>query len=123
MRPIRYAVPFLAAALVTLASTAATPRPTTSPGTTYTARFTSQVLTKDGTLRAVCKAQVMQCASRSTCGRPGWVTCCRTDVRLRSSCSTKRNASRCRPPSAGRACVGTTVSCCDACNPDGTCTR
>ena len=50
MRPIRYAVRFLAAALVTVALTAAALRPTTSPGTTYTARFTALTLTKDGTL-------------------------------------------------------------------------
>ena len=51
MRPIRYAVRFLAAALVTVAITAAALGPTTSPGTTYTARFTALTLMKDGTLR------------------------------------------------------------------------
>src|SRR5437867_1534511 len=33
-----------------------------------------------GFLRAPCRDQVMRCAARSTCGRKGFVTCCRTDA-------------------------------------------
>src|ERR1043166_1042582 len=51
MRPIRYAARFLAAGLVTVAVSAAARRPTTSPGMTYTARFTGLTLMRDGTLR------------------------------------------------------------------------
>src|SRR5205823_1457129 len=49
-----------------------------------------------------CKANVVRCASRSTCGKPGFVTCCRTDV----------GGVTCPGGSAGGAFV--------ACNPDCT---
>src|SRR5438093_867840 len=32
-----------------------------------------------GSLRAACRDDVTKCASKSTCGREGSVTCCRTD--------------------------------------------
>ena len=35
---------------------------------------------KAGTLPDDCASTVMNCASNSTCGKPGFVTCCRTDA-------------------------------------------
>src|SRR5213080_3885098 len=61
-----------------------------------------------------CKANVVRCASRSTCGKPGFVTCCRTDSLGRVHCSVKRDPTRCKPPST----IGTKPSCCDACGPN-----
>ena len=58
-----------------------------------------------------CKASVVRCASRSTCGRPGFVTCCRLDNLGQPHCSVKRSAANCKPPAT----IGTKPSCCDAC--------
>lgn len=57
---------------------------------------------------------------KSVCGRPGFVTCCRTRHGA-TRCSIKRHASDCtsRPPASGTACVGTYASCCDACTTGG----
>jgi len=67
-----------------------------------------------------CKGQVKRCAARSTCGKPGAVTCCRTSARGTTRCSIKASASLCStPPHGGAACVGTATSCCDACNESG----
>src|SRR6266480_2115192 len=53
----------------------------------------------------------VRCASRSTCGRPGYVTCCRLDNLGQPHCSVKRSATNCKPPAT----IGTKPSCCDAC--------
>src|SRR3989442_2271545 len=58
-----------------------------------------------------CKGSVIRCAARSTCGRPVFVTCCRTDSLGKVHCSVRRSASMCRVPST----VGTKPSCCDSC--------
>lgn len=78
-----------------------------------------------------CKGAVMRCAARSTCGKPGFVTCCRVlagkcrnalcqdgltactvneDCPTRSKCSTKRSVDLC--VAAGGSAGG--GSCCDA---------
>jgi hypothetical protein len=62
-----------------------------------------------------CVKQVVRCASKSICGRPGAVTCCRTSASGRTRCKIARVATSCRPPRDGTACVGTAQSCCDAC--------
>jgi hypothetical protein len=72
-----------------------------------------------GTLPASCRADVVRCASRSTCGRPGAVTCCRTNAQGKTRCSIARDAARCRPQRGGQACVGAFPSCCDACTATG----
>jgi hypothetical protein len=72
-----------------------------------------------GRLPANCRRKVVDCASRSTCGRPGAVTCCRVDARGTKSCSVKRRADRCRPPRGGSATVGNRPSCCDPCTESG----
>src|SRR5204862_1234719 len=54
-------------------------------------------------------------------GRPGFVTCCRTNSNGNTSCSIKSSESACEPPPGGTACVGSVPSCCDACGPGGTC--
>src|SRR5262245_44114695 len=66
-----------------------------------------------------CRGQVKRCASHSTCGRPGFVTCCRTIAKGVTKCSIKRNAAACRAPHGGSACAGTLSSCCDACRNGG----
>ena len=70
---------------------------------------------KDGTLPKRCKGAVKTCAARSICGKPGFVTCCRTTAKGATRCSTKSSAALCKPPKQGSACVGQRPSCCDAC--------
>jgi hypothetical protein len=56
------------------------------------------------------------CAARSTCGKPGFVTCCRTTAKGVTKCSIKHGAAKCTAPKHGGATVGTHASCCDACS-------
>jgi hypothetical protein len=63
-----------------------------------------------------CVGAVQKCAAKSTCGKPGFVTCCKRAASGKVTCATKPNAAACKPPNNGEACVGTKVSCCDACN-------
>ena len=74
---------------------------------------------KSGTLSKQCKLAAVDCAGRSTCGKHGFVTCCRTTPRGRTTCSIKRDAAHCKAPKQGTACAGQRASCCDACGPDG----
>jgi hypothetical protein len=69
----------------------------------------------EGRLAASCRKEVVRCASSSTCGRAGRVTCCRIGVDGRKRCGIKRDGAACRPPRGGTACIGTAASCCDAC--------
>ncbi len=62
-----------------------------------------------------CKRAVANCAGRSTCGKPGFVTCCRTTAKGKTTCSTKSDAAHCKATRHGTACVGKRPSCCDAC--------
>ena len=62
-----------------------------------------------------CTGVVKRCASKSTCGKPGYVACCRTRRSGQTSCALKRTAARCVAPNGGSACVGAVPSCCDAC--------
>src|SRR5689334_5468968 len=64
-----------------------------------------------------CLGAVVRCAARSTCGRTGFVTCCRTSASGKTSCSIKHG--HCKAPKHGSACVGTASSCCDACGGGG----
>jgi hypothetical protein len=66
-----------------------------------------------------CKGVVVKCAAKSTCGKPNFVTCCRTNSMGVTKCSTKSNATHCTPPMGGKACVSTKSSCCDACTSSG----
>ena len=70
-------------------------------------------------LRESCKGAVKKCAARSMCGKPGFVTCCRTNASGVTKCSIKSGAAKCTPPKDGSACVGTFSSCCDACTDTG----
>jgi hypothetical protein len=66
-----------------------------------------------------CKGAVVKCAAKSTCGKPGFVTCCRTSAKGVTKCSTKSGADKCKAPKGGSACVGIFASCCDACTASG----
>jgi hypothetical protein len=70
-------------------------------------------------VNAGCASTVKRCASRSTCGRPGYVTCCRTNSKGVTKCSIKKGAAKCKAPNGGSACAGILSSCCDACQPGG----
>ena len=76
----------------------------------------------EGELREECEDGVLYCASQSTCGLSGAVTCCRTDASDNTTCSIKRSAAACKPPSGGSAFVGSAPSCCDACGAPGSTT-
>ncbi|MEW6273375.1 MAG: hypothetical protein AB1689_29195, partial [Thermodesulfobacteriota bacterium] len=84
------------------------------------ARNVATLRVANGLLPKSCKASVIRCAARSTCGKPGFVTCCTRDRRNVTRCSLKRDAALCRAPRGGQACVKTQPSCCDAC-PAGSC--
>lgn len=73
----------------------------------------------DGTLPRECKSTVRRCQSKSTCGRPGSVTCCRTTARGTRRCAVKRSPSRCTAPRGGSACISDYASCCDSCGASG----
>jgi plastocyanin len=68
-----------------------------------------------GRLPKACKAAVKHCAAKSTCGRPGFVTCCRSTLEGGQTCGIKPSAVACKVPKGGTACVGDQPSCCDAC--------
>jgi hypothetical protein len=68
---------------------------------------------------ASCAKAIKRCASKSTCGRPGFVTCCRTTSAGRTSCAIKSGTAKCAAPRGGHACVGLVPSCCDACSQGG----
>jgi plastocyanin len=76
---------------------------------------------KSGTLPKQCRASVVACAKKSTCGRPGFVTCCRTTMHGSTKCSVKPSEANCTVPKGGSACVGALPSCCDSCTA-GSCT-
>ena len=77
------------------------------------------ILAAHSGLRPECRSSLARCLSRSTCGRAGAVTCCRTRATGETRCGIKRSAAGCRPPQGGTACVGIFASCCDACESGG----
>ena len=72
-----------------------------------------------GQLRLRCRSAVVRCAVRSTCGRPGSVTCCRTTASGADTCRVKAGAVACTAPPGGSACIGDQPSCCGACGGGG----
>ena len=72
-----------------------------------------------GSRTGSCHGAVVKCAAKSTCGKAGFVTCCRTRATGVTKCSTKSDATRCTAPTGGSACVGSFASCCDACTASG----
>ena len=77
---------------------------------------------EEGSLRPECEEAVVTCAAQSTCGLPGFVTCCRTNRHGETTCSIKSDAADCEAPRRGTAFVGSTPSCCDACGAPGSTT-
>jgi len=73
-----------------------------------------------GRLSTGCRSAVKKCATKSTCGRPGAVACCRTRANGQTKCSVKPSAVACVAPAGGSACASQQSSCCDACV-DGGC--
>ena len=79
-------------------------------------------LADSGDLPKECKGQVVRCAAKSTCGKPGFITCCRVDKKGKVKCSIKSSLDRCKAPKGGQACAGGAASCCDSCgagSPEG----
>jgi plastocyanin len=74
---------------------------------------------KGGGLPKSCRTAVVKCAKQSTCGRPGFVTCCRTTAGGKTTCAVKSGAAACTPPKGGSTCVGAVPSCCDGCGGGG----
>ena len=62
---------------------------------------------------------IKKCAANSTCGKPGFITCCRTNRNGATKCSIKHGSAECKAPKHGSAHVGTHASCCDACTATG----
>ena len=82
-------------------------------------RSVATIRVTQGMLPRACKGAVARCAARSTCGKPGFVTCCRTKPNGKTKCLLKRASASCVPPGGGSACVGSFSSCCDACDAGG----
>ena len=57
--------------------------------------------------------EAMECAARSTCGRTGMATCCKTNRHGRMRCGVV-HAGKCAAPPGGSACVSSFSSACDA---------
>ena len=72
-----------------------------------------------GDLPKAFRAAVLGCAKKSTCGKAGFVTCCRTTANGRTKCVVKPSAAKCTAPKGGSACVGTVPSCCESCAAGG----
>jgi len=70
-------------------------------------------------LRRECRGALKRCYARSTCGRAGFVTCCRTRASGVTSCTIKPDAAHCTAPQGGSACAGAYATCCDACTSMG----
>jgi hypothetical protein len=66
---------------------------------------------KSAALSWDCRRPVLSAVVHSTCGKPNFVTCCRTRGQA-STCSIRRTAAGCV---ATGGCVGATTSCMDAC--------
>ena len=58
----------------------------------------------------------MSCAHRSVCGRPDYVTCCRTTPEGTTTCAIRRSARAClaHPPKGAQSYVSSSSSVCDA---------
>lgn len=74
----------------------------------------AKIAVKNGSLPKTCRAEILRCAKKSTCGSAGFVACCRTSAKGATKCSVKSSEAKCTASKGGAACVGTT-SCCDAC--------
>lgn len=70
-------------------------------------------LGREALLPKDCQKVAAGCAVKSTCGKPGAVTCC-IPSKKGTKCKVKRNAARCE---AKHGCTGVSTSCCDACGP------
>jgi len=67
----------------------------------------------DATLQnPTCRGAVERCAARSTCGKPGFVTCCQTTSAGLPKCKVTRDAEHCTQRAG-------CTSCCDACPAPG----
>jgi hypothetical protein len=88
-------------------------------------------LERAGQIPTNCKGKVKRCAARSTCGKPGFVTCqipidtcvagvcandasltCTVDADCGTKCKTKSSAQRCTDKGGT---VGPSGSCCSSC--------
>ncbi|HSV06275.1 MAG TPA: tail fiber domain-containing protein [Candidatus Binatus sp.] len=77
-----------------------------------------------GRLRRRCRAAVVRCAARSTCGRLGAVACCVEPGGAPTGvfkCAIRSSTAQCTPLPHRGACLSDRPSCCDACT-SGTCT-
>jgi hypothetical protein len=67
----------------------------------------------DGLLPKNCAGKVKKCAAKSTCGKPGFVTCCVTSGN-KSKCKLKKSVEAC---TAKHGTVNANPSCCSAAQP------
>jgi hypothetical protein len=67
----------------------------------------------DGMLPKNCAGKVKKCAAKSTCGKPGFVTCCVTSGN-KTKCKLKKSAEAC---TAKHGSVNASPSCCSASQP------
>src|SRR5262249_546582 len=65
-----------------------------------------------------CRGQTKRCYGKSTCGKAGFVTCCKQNAKGKISALIKSDSTHCMAPNGGSACsnpVGVHPSVCDAC--------
>ena len=111
----------IAAARAAVASSCDCATAATHAEYTRCSRAVLRTRVENGDLNPRCRSSVQRCALRSTCGRPGAVTCCITTASGKSKCRIRSDANRCKAPAGGAACVGNYQSCCDACGAGGGC--
>ncbi len=66
----------------------------------------------DGTMARTCRQLLHRAATRSICGKPGFVTCCRAHGPMVGLCAIRHDRASCE---ASGGCMGATASCVDAC--------
>jgi len=90
------------------------PRGCNTPGVTH-GQYVSCVvhqLNANPNLPKNCRGAAKRCAAKSTCGKPGFVTCCVTNPQGKSKCRITQQG-------ACPGTVGSCTSCCDACPAPG----
>jgi len=59
-----------------------------------------------------CRGKVQKCAAKSTCGKPGFIICCKVSAKGKAKCAPKKDCAHCVPPANGQACCSANSSCC-----------
>jgi len=59
-----------------------------------------------------CRGTVQKCAAKSTCGKPGFIICCKKNSAGKATCAPKKDCGHCVAPNGGSMCCSQNTSCC-----------